>query len=127
MTAHRPKPTLTPERIDWFARYYSQNQAWGVFHVCLDDGNYDCKAGPFHADPAVVAALRASWPADLRDAAEWFDKLTASQRRRLGQKAERRAMELGLVPMSRPGPRLTLTVTKADVENGKITMEASGE
>lgn len=88
MTAHRAKPTLTTERVDWFARYYAQNLAWGVFHACLDDGNLFCGAEVLGRD---------EWPADLRDAAKWFDKLTPSQRRRLGRKAERKARELGLV------------------------------
>lgn len=89
MTAHRPKPTITPERIRWFAEYHGREPAWGEFHVVLDDGNYTSKAGPYHPDPEVVAAIRASWPADLREAARWFDQLTPSQKARLGRKAER--------------------------------------
>lgn len=42
MTAHKSKPTLTPERLAWFRAY---------------------------------------------EAADWFDKLTPSQRSRLGRKA----------------------------------------
>ena len=83
MTAHAPKPTITPERIRWFCDYYRQNPAWGVFHVCLDDGNWSCRAAiwdPGHGD-------RHRWPSDLREAAEWFDALTPSQRRRLERKA----------------------------------------
>lgn len=40
MTAHKQKPTITPERVAWFAEYYRANPAWGVFHVALDDNNY---------------------------------------------------------------------------------------
>lgn len=85
MTAHNEKPTLTPERVRWFAEYYKRNPAWGVFHVALDDGNYECGAATW--DPAA-GLMRAAWPADLREAAEWFETLTKSQRRRLAHKAE---------------------------------------
>lgn len=87
VTAHRTKPTITPERIEWFARYYTANPSWGEFHVALDDGNYKCEAGPHH--PTHTAEIRATWPADLRDAAEWFDTLTPSQRRRLAVRAKK--------------------------------------
>jgi hypothetical protein len=99
MTAHRSKPTITQERVAWFKSYLSEHPAWGVFHVALEDGNFDRGAAEHmmrpgtggHFDGAFVPARydlgRDEWPADLRDAAEWFDKLTASQRRRLGRKA----------------------------------------
>lgn len=83
MTAHRPKPTITPERVDWFARYEMTAPCWGAFHVALDDGNYKCGA-----------VLSGDEPDDVREAAAWFDSLTPSQRRRLRDKAERRAQEM---------------------------------
>lgn len=101
MTAHSPKPTITPERVEWFARYWWANPTWGVFHVCLDDGNWECGAADRMHRPGTgvtVASLfvpsrhdvgRDEWPAELREHAEWFDSLTPSQRRRLGQKASR--------------------------------------
>ena len=101
MTAHRAKPTITPERVDWFARYLADNPAWGVFHVSLDDGNHKLGAASHwkrpgtgeYVDGIFVPARwdvgRDEWSADLREAAEWFDQLSPSQRKRLGEKAER--------------------------------------
>lgn len=88
MTAHRSKPTITPERIEWFARYHAAEPAWGEFHVVLDDGNYKSDAAPYHPSAEARAAIMAEWPADLRDAVEWFNTLSPSQKKRLGQKAE---------------------------------------
>ncbi len=102
MTAHRTKPVITTERIAWFAEYVRKNCAWGVFHVSLSDGNYEC--GP--ADEMCVDAPgddwprdkwipREEWPADIREAAEWFENLTPSQRARLKRKAENLAETKG--------------------------------
>jgi hypothetical protein len=77
VTAHRSKPTITPAWIERFARYYRDNPAWGVFHVCLDDHNWDCPTG----EPVGVPDC----PADMR---AFFDALSPSQRRRLGRRAE---------------------------------------
>lgn len=99
MTAHRIKPTITPERVTWFSAYLQEHPAWGVFHVSLDDGNYDRGAAKYMKRPGTGCYVdgawvpeqhdlpREEWPADLRDAADWFDKLTPSQRRRLAKKA----------------------------------------
>lgn len=109
MTAHTPKPTITLERVEWFARYYLENAAWGVFHVCLDDGNWELGAAyEMHrpgaptnlADPACWMR-RAEWPADVLEHALWFETLSPSQRRRLGRKAEDKAGELRIVSLSR--------------------------
>jgi hypothetical protein len=100
MTAHRPKPTITPERVAWFRAYYAQNSEWGVFHVSLCDENFNCGAadtafreGTGVHDPATRDFIperhdvgRDEWDPELREAAEWFDKLTPSQRRRLRKK-----------------------------------------
>lgn len=80
MTAHREKPTLTPDRIAWFARYYRRNPSWGIFHVALADGNYN-----FGSARESRSTL---WTTSESEAAAWFDALTPSQRRRLGQRAE---------------------------------------
>lgn len=78
MTAHPAKPTLTPDRIRWFADYYRKHPSWGAFHVQLGDGNYKLTA-------------------DYRDsrgehgeanAISWFNSLTESQRKRLGTRAQ---------------------------------------
>jgi hypothetical protein len=79
MTAHPPKPTLTPERVQWFANYYKdQSYSWGVFSFSLADGRF-CGATFTRQD---------KHPADLVEHARWFDTLTPSQRRRLRDKAE---------------------------------------
>lgn len=91
MTAHRQKPTITPERVQWFADYYKQNPVWGVFHASLDDGNLcGASTGDLFDTTTMrwVPGGRASWPADVREAAAWFDTLTPSQRKRLAMKAE---------------------------------------
>lgn len=74
--------TITPERVQWFANYYKANPSWGVFHICLEDGNWRLGA---REDG------REAWPVDIREAAAWFDRLSPSQRRRLKLKAEDRA------------------------------------
>lgn len=78
MTAHPTKPTLTPERIQWFADYYRKHRDWGAFHVQLADDNYRLTADQRssrgeHGEANAIA---------------WFNSLTESQRRRLGQRAE---------------------------------------
>ncbi len=78
MTKHPDKPTITPERIAWFAAYYRKYPSWGVFHVVLSDGNWGLKAEVeySHDEPGELDAIR------------WFNTLTKSQQRRLGRKAE---------------------------------------
>lgn len=110
VTRHPDKPLITPERIAWFAAYLRENMAWGIFHASLDDGNYQCGAademvrtGTGRPDglggyiPARYDMKRDEWPAELREAAQWFDSLTPSQRRRLGIKAERALKSAGSV------------------------------
>lgn len=106
MTAHKQKPTITPGRIAWFAAYHLEHPEWGVFHVPLSDNNWGCPAAPYHPDPDVRAAERAKWPADVREAAEWFDQLTPSQHRRLERRVEKfNAREVAL--FTEDGTRLT--------------------
>lgn len=90
MTAHRSKPTITTQRIEWFARYYLSNPSWGIFHVSLADGNY--KLGAALLSPEGFG--RAYWSEELQDVARWFDRLTPSQRARLGTKAKAKAKEI---------------------------------
>ena len=93
MSAHRQKPTITAERVAWFARYYAHNCAWGVFHVWLEDGNYGL--GGFAEWLGGFAEWLDGQPVDVRAAATWFLTLTPSQQRRLGLKAEDVAMASG--------------------------------
>lgn len=78
MTAHAEKPTITPERVAWFADYHRKHLAWGAFHIVLDDGNWKSEIPPDFArgEPGELEAIA------------WFNKLTPSQRQRLGRKAE---------------------------------------
>ena len=53
----------------------TDNPSWGTFHVYLADGNWKCGAtSPEGDEETELAAI--------------FDRLTESQRRRLGSKAE---------------------------------------
>lgn len=79
MTAHRPKPTITPEIVERFAAYHSRELAWGVCHVVLDDGNWDCTTSDL-AGPG--------WTAEERALAAILDAFTPSQRRRLRDKVQ---------------------------------------
>lgn len=82
MTRPYAQETLTPERVRWFAEYYRQNPSWGVFHVCLDDGNYKCGAISMERGGGF-----ASYPPDVQEHVKWFEKLSPSQRARLGKRA----------------------------------------
>jgi hypothetical protein len=80
MTAHRPKPTITPEIVERFAAYHGRGfPSWGVFAPVFDDARYgDAELTRIDAQPltdeerVMVTTLRA---------------LTFSQRKRLGEKA----------------------------------------
>jgi hypothetical protein len=133
MTAHKPKPTIRPEHVEWFARYYKQHPAWGVFHVALADGNWNFGAADTQLRPGTGQDVdgvfvparydfaRHEWPHDVRKAAEFFDKLTPSQRRRLGQKAEDLANTV--TPLPRATARI-VQVAKVDAAHGVVTLEA---
>lgn len=73
MTAHKIKPTITPERIEWFKAYHEKHLSWGAFHVTLEDGNYSLKVDQSYSEgePGEDEAI------------EWFNQLTQSQRKRL--------------------------------------------
>ena len=78
MTAHPIKPTLTPERVQWFAEYRRKHADWGAFHIQLADGNPRIAVDPKgsrgeHGEANAIA---------------WFNSLTESQRTRLGRKVD---------------------------------------
>lgn len=80
MTAHRPKPvTLTPEIVERFRDYHRRHLAWGIFHVSLDDGNYECGA---------ARERDVNYTDEERELAALFNVMTPSQRRRLAWKAD---------------------------------------
>jgi hypothetical protein len=79
MTAHKSKPTITPERVTWFREYHQANPAWGVFHVVLDDENWKLKIDDKQLN---------GQPDDVVEAARWFNMLTPSQRARLERRVE---------------------------------------
>ncbi len=75
-----PKINLTPEIYQRFAEYYRRNVVWGIFHVALDDGNYDkdIKESSFN----IITT------AEEKELATIFNQLSHSQRKKLGRKAE---------------------------------------
>ncbi len=129
MTAHQKKPTITPERVAWFAAYYREHSAWGVFHVSLSDGNWHCGASDSELRPGTSGYFdgrfvparydfgRDEWEPELAEAAAWFDTLTPSQRRRLKDKAERiehereraESIARGWDPTRKPSGTFTIT------------------
>jgi len=78
MTAHQVKPTITPERIEWFKAYHKKYPSWGAFHVTLEDCNWTMKVDTSfsNGEPGEEEAIR------------WFNQLTQTQRRRLGRKSQ---------------------------------------
>ena len=95
MTAHPPKPTITPEWVERFAAYYRLfPDTWGVFHVSLCDGNWECGAMSKDEVARQIANgwdagyWRSAWPPGTDEMVAFFESLTPSQRRRLGRKAE---------------------------------------
>lgn len=71
---------VTPEWVARFAAYFQQNPAWGIFHVGLGDGNW--KSGAWRDEKRLL------WHPELVEMADYFDRLSPSQRRKLGRKAE---------------------------------------
>lgn len=72
-----PDQDITPERVRWFADYHAKEPAWGVFHVSLDDGNFECGAADMDGE---------EHPADVMFMADWFDGLTEDQREELARR-----------------------------------------
>lgn len=73
-----PDTDITPERVRWFADYHATHPEWGVFHVALEDGNYECGA----SEPGV-------WEGETQEVlfmADWFDVLTEDQREELARR-----------------------------------------
>lgn len=79
MSAHPPKAVLTPDRVRWFAEYRKKHRGWGLFHT-LERGGTLGVVSPYNV------ARHDS--AELNEAADYFDSLTPSQRRRLRERAE---------------------------------------
>ncbi|MEX2716772.1 MAG: hypothetical protein Q6370_010765 [Candidatus Sigynarchaeota archaeon] len=75
---------ITPERIAWFAEYYKRNPRWGIFRLPLYEQNY--WIGVSESDEIQLTPPYSL--DELREAIKWFNGLSLSQRRRLGQRAE---------------------------------------
>lgn len=71
--------------VEAFARYLSRNPSWGIFHVVMDDGNFDCD---YRGEPAT---------AEERELAAIFDAMTGSQRAKVARLVTR--------PRSAPPPK----------------------
>jgi len=76
------KMQLTPEIYRRFAEYHRHNAAWGIFHVPLDDGNYELEAWTDRDDDDDPITDEERALADI------FNQLSYSQRKKLGRKAE---------------------------------------
>jgi hypothetical protein len=76
MTAPSPRISLTPEIYARFTAYHRKELAWGIFHVWLDDGNYDIRPEP--APPNMTAEERDLW--------DIFRQLSPSQMARLAKR-----------------------------------------
>lgn len=77
------RPTITPELVARFARYYAENPTWGSLHIVLDDLNL--------ADNHVQFCIE--WATDHADPegaelARILLGMTRSQRARIGRKVE---------------------------------------
>lgn len=85
MTAHPPKAiTLTPEIVERFRAYHRHEQAWGVLHCSLDDGNYCATWG---GDRPWEIAERATWTDEERELVRMHDLMNVPQRKRLARRA----------------------------------------
>lgn len=111
MTAHRPKPTITPEIVGEFAAHWFE---LGPLHVILDDGNWHMRAADgLGADATPVQ----------RRLAAILDGFTESQRSRLAKRARRLAMDpCSHDPRTEIAPRL-LRITGIDPTAGTVEVE----
>ena len=71
------------QHVAAFADYYRRNRAWGVFHVCLDDGNWDC--GP--AEPPYTD--------EEQRLVDIHEDLSKTQRRKLARLVDKLIREEG--------------------------------
>ncbi len=117
MTAPTPKVTLTPEVYDYFRRYYAQpdHGAWGIYHVWLDDGNYDLD--PI-GEPNDCSGFYRVTDEDRR-MWEVFREMTPSQRRRIAKRCR--------LPEPEPYRGPPMRVVAVDHESGIVTLESSLE
>ncbi len=81
MTAPVKEITLTDGIYRRFAHYHKYNAAWGVFHVSLDDGNWDCAI-----DPDWMELDELTY--DIPELIAIHNKLSPSQRKKLAAKAD---------------------------------------
>lgn len=87
---------VTQEIVDRFADYHRREPSWGVLHVSLDDGNYDCTISDLlpgldeHLANQVAGTGRCDRSPvtdEERELARLHDLMTPSQRRSLASKA----------------------------------------
>lgn len=64
---------VTADRVAWFTEYRRRNRTWGVFPGLATE----------RYDVAADGGNRESWEVSTRQAAEWFDRLSPAQRKRL--------------------------------------------
>lgn len=83
MTAPSARVVLTPNWIACFASYLCRNPAWGVFHIQLEDSNLKFDVDPNDALQGATAEL----VEELEILIRYFNQLTPSQRKRLGDRA----------------------------------------
>lgn len=117
-----PDQDITPERVRWFADYHVTHPEWGVFHVALEDGNYECGA----SDPGI-------WEGETQEVrfmADWFDGLTEDQREELARRVsaleEVRRQDRKVTPRDRDTVTVAVRVPAAAVaeavEAGRVTI-----
>lgn len=70
--------SIDASRVAWFAEYRRRNRKWGVFPG-LDVDRFDLPAD---------GGDRSQWEASTRSAAEWFDRITPAQRKRLRMRVD---------------------------------------
>lgn len=81
MTAPNVRIPVTPELLARFRAYHARHGAWGMFHTCLDDGNYST----FTNDGV------STWPVEgteeERELASILEQLTPTQRAKIARLA----------------------------------------
>lgn len=70
VTAPGARVALTPALVDRFASYHRRELSWGIFHVALDDDNYEADCDEPRTD-------------EERDLASLFRQMSRTQRAKL--------------------------------------------
>ncbi len=114
MTAPSPVVQLTPEIHAYFKRYLERNLAWGIYHVWLDDCNWDLEVD--EAPPCGWSQDYAT-PCTDEDRRMWalFREMTPSQRRRVRDRATPK-------PPPEPAIATRFRVIGVDHESGIVTL-----